>query len=71
MNKAKRIDLLHVLQARAEARALLFRCAEYGESGEATVPLLVWAIERGLVEAYGRDPIVAIINEPFKDLIRE
>ena len=42
------MNLLLVLQARAEARALLFRCAEYEDIGEAITPLLVYAHESAL-----------------------
>ena len=61
------VDLFQVLIARAEARALLFRCGEYEDSGEAVAPLLDWAHEMRLVEDYGAQTIWAIVNDAFRD----
>lgn len=56
---------LLVLQARAEARALLFKTAEYKDLGEALTPLLVYAHEAGIDEEIGADAVLAIIKDAF------
>jgi hypothetical protein len=56
---------LLVLQARAEARALLFKTAEYEDLGEAITPLLVYAHEIGSDEEIGADGVLAIIKDAF------
>ena len=48
---------LLVLQARAEARALLFRCVEFEDIGEAITPLLVYAHENALNATVALDVI--------------
>jgi len=56
---------LLVLQARAEARALLFKTAEYADLGEAITPLLVYAHEARIAEEIGADAVLAIIKAAF------
>jgi len=56
---------LLVLQARAEARALLFRCCEYENLGEAIGPLLGYAHQSGLAETMGADAVLDIVKAPF------
>ena len=58
---------LLVLQARAEARALLFRTAEYQDLGEAVTPLLAYAHESGLADEIGAPAVLAIIKAAFGD----
>jgi hypothetical protein len=57
-----------VLQARAEARALLFKCGEYEDSGDAIGPLLMYAHESSLVEEIGADGVLAIIEKAFEGI---
>lgn len=64
--KSPRIDPLLVLEARAQARAILFAAVEYEDSGEAVAPLLAYAHESGLAGTYGADTIISIIREAFK-----
>lgn len=54
-----------MLQARAEARALLFKTAEYEDLGEALTSLLVYAHETGIDEEIGADAVLAIIKAAF------
>lgn len=58
---------LMVLQARAEARALLFKTVEYENLGEAITPLLVYAHETEVDEEIGADAVLAIIKAAFGD----
>jgi hypothetical protein len=58
---------LLVLQACAEARALLFRTAEYETLGEAIAPLLVYAHDHDLVDRVGAEGVLAIIRDAFGD----
>lgn len=57
---------IRVLQARADARALLFKTAEYENLGEALTPLLVYAHESGLVDALGAATTWALIRKAFE-----
>jgi hypothetical protein len=59
------IDPLLVLQARAEARALLFRCCEYDDLGAAIMPLLIYAHETELAEDIGDDGVMVVIKAAF------
>jgi hypothetical protein len=56
------MNSLLVLKARAEARALLFRCADYEDSGEAITPLLVYAY----ISEMDEEIRLAIIQDAFK-----
>jgi hypothetical protein len=56
---------LLVLQALAEARALLFRCCEYEDLGEAIGPVLAYAHTSGLAEAMGWDAVHDILKAAF------
>lgn len=58
---------LLVLQARADARALLFKTAEYPDLGHAITPLLVYAHVSGLGEQVGPELVWTIIKTAFKD----
>ena len=59
---------LMILEARSQARALLFKTAEYGNLGEALTPLLVYAHESGIVDAIGADATWAIIRRAFEGI---
>lgn len=56
---------LRVLQARAEARALLYAVGEYADFEEATAPLRTYAVESGVVEQVGADAAWSIIAVAF------
>jgi hypothetical protein len=56
---------LLILQARSEARALLFKTAEYQDLGEAITPLLVYAHETEIDEEIGATAVLAIIKDAF------
>jgi hypothetical protein len=58
---------LLVLQARAEARALLFRCGDCEDLGDALTPLLVFAHEQHIDGQIGADGVWAIIQTAFGD----
>jgi len=60
------VNPLIVLQARAEARALLFASCEYENLGEALTPLLVYAHESGIAEAIGADATWQTIRNAFE-----
>jgi hypothetical protein len=55
-----------VLQARAEARAMLYEASEYDSIEQAIAPLLKAAQAQGLIEAVGAETIEAIIRKPFE-----
>jgi hypothetical protein len=57
---------LLVLEARAEARALLFRCGEYEDSGDAVAPLLIYAEQCGLTAQLGPVNVLAVIHRAFE-----
>lgn len=59
------VDPLLVLQARAEARALLFRCSEFADLGAAVTPLLVYSHEAGLATEHGSETVLSIIKQAF------
>jgi hypothetical protein len=54
-----------VLQARAEARALLYSVGEF-ELEQAVHPLYAFAIKRGLVGEFGMDTVSNIIRRAFE-----
>lgn len=56
---------LLVLQARAQARALLFRCVEFEDIGEAITPLLVYAHENRLNASAALDIIKAAFGKDW------
>jgi hypothetical protein len=58
---------LLALQARAEARALLWRCCEFKTIEQALAPLFDDATRQGLVDRYGEASIKALIEAPFVD----
>lgn len=60
-----------VLQARAEARAVLLAAGEIASLDEAMNPLFDYAHQHGLVELVGADTVFAIINGPFKIFLFE
>jgi len=62
------VSPLLVLQARAEARALLFMAGDYGDCGEAVAPLLAYAQKSGLEENIGADVVMEIIRAAFKGI---
>jgi len=62
---ADRVPPFLVLQARAEARALLFAAAEYADLEEAIAPLRAYAVDSGVVEEVGADAVWSLINTAF------
>jgi hypothetical protein len=59
---------LRVLQARAEARALLYACCEYDDVEQAVDPLFAYAIESGIAAEFGMDAVKSIIKQAFPDV---
>jgi hypothetical protein len=58
---------LLALQARAEARALLWRCCTFETIEQALAPLFDDATRQGLVDRYGEAFVKALIENPFVD----
>lgn len=56
---------LLVLQARAEARALLFAACEYDDVGQAIQPLLQYAMDSGITDQIGADGAFDMIRAAF------
>ena len=59
-----RIDPLAVFVARAEARALLWKCCEF-DLYEAVDILLYAAKRAGLIDQFGQDEVQAVIAKAF------
>ena len=57
--------LLECLEARAQARALLWFNWEIAELHDAVDPLWRWAVERGLVDFYGTDIVQEGLSRAF------
>jgi hypothetical protein len=55
-----------ILQARAEARAILFALGDYACLREATAPLIAYAYDCGLVHQAGIDAVREVVAEIFK-----
>ena len=53
-----------MLQARAEARAILYHAFEF-DLEEALAPLLDYALKAGIVDDIGAAAAIAIIHTPF------
>jgi hypothetical protein len=61
---------LLVLQARAEARAILYAAGELGEQLEAAVvPLLQYAMDSGITDDIGAERAYAIVKDAFRWVI--
>jgi hypothetical protein len=58
---------LLALQARAEARAMLYAANEF-DLEEALAPLLRYAVKSGVADAIGGEAAFAIIRDAFKDV---
>lgn len=58
------VSPLLVLQARAEARAILYAACEF-DIDEATAPLTRYALERGITDHIGADRAFAIVKAAF------
>jgi len=58
---------LLVLQARAEARAILYAAGEFGEQLDepAVVPLLQYAMASGITDEIGAERAFAIVKQAF------
>ena len=59
------ISPLLIFQARAEARALLYRANEF-DLEQALAPLLRYALDSGIADAIGGEAAFAIIRAAFK-----
>jgi len=57
---------LLILQARAEARALLYKTNEI-DLEQALAPLLRYAVKSGIADEIGGEAAFAIIRDAFKD----
>lgn len=60
----KLLEPLRVLEARAEARAILYQVCEY-DLEEALQPLYDYARDSGLIDELGCDVVLCIIHKPF------
>jgi hypothetical protein len=60
-----KVSPLLVLQARAEARALLYRAGIF-DLEEALAPLQAYARKRGIIDKIGSDATLAILKQAFK-----
>lgn len=58
------VSPLLVLQARAEARAVLYAANEF-DLADALAPLHAFAVASGMVEQFGSDTVWAIIKAAF------
>jgi hypothetical protein len=59
---------LLVLQARAEARALLFATGEYADLDQALRPLFDFALESGIADEIGADAMFAVVRKAFEGI---
>jgi len=59
------VSPLLIFQARAEARALLYRTNEF-DLEEALAPLFAYALDSGIADEIGGDGAFAIIRAAFK-----
>jgi hypothetical protein len=60
------VSPLLVLQARAEARAILYAAGELGEQLEpAVVPLLQYAVDSGITDEIGAERAFAVVKQAF------
>jgi hypothetical protein len=59
------VNPLLVLQARAEARALLYALGEF-DFEQAIDPLFVYAIESGLLDEFGMETVSNIVRAAFE-----
>ena len=62
---AAQVQPLLVLQARAEARAILYADGDYVDIAEAIKPLMAYAFEAGIVDQIGAERAHAIIKAAF------
>jgi hypothetical protein len=61
---------LLVLQARAEARAILYAAGEFEQLKQAVVPLLQYAIDSGIADQIGAERAFAIVKAAFAASLR-
>ena len=61
------VQPLLVLQARAEARSILYADGDYVDMAEAIKPLMAYAFEAGIVDQIGAERAHAIIKQAFAD----
>ena len=59
---------LTVLQARAEARAVLYQLGEINDLDDALRPLFDYAQVSGLADEIGADAMFAIVQNAFKGI---
>ncbi len=59
------VSPLLILQARAEARAILFANGEFADIEQAMAPLRTYAVESGIADTFGAAAVVALINTAF------
>ena len=58
------MNALMILQARAEARALLYSASEF-DLEQATTPLYRYAVNSGIVNEFGMDTVINIVQAAF------
>ena len=56
---------IHILRARAEARAVLFWTGDEWTLGEALDPLFAYAQDTGLIDMHGEEAIADIVFNAF------
>lgn len=59
------VSPLLVLQARAEARAMLYAASEFDELEAAIVPLLQYALASGIIDEIGAQRAFTIVKAAF------
>ena len=67
---AAQVQPLLVLQARAEARAILYADGDYVDVAEAIKPLMAYAFDSGIVDQIGAERAHAIRVSPLFHRVR-
>jgi hypothetical protein len=65
-----KVPPLLVLQALAEARALLFKLGEYDDLEHAMAGVFWWALDTGLADQYGDESVIAVVTKAFEERLR-
>lgn len=63
--KQKRYNPLYIFKVRAEVRAVLFGAGMYHDADAAILPLMNDAWHAGLVDKFGTDYLMAIVDKAF------
>jgi hypothetical protein len=65
------VQPLLVLQARAEARAILYADGDYLDINDAIKPLMAYAFQSGIVDQIGAERAHAIIKAAFASAVED